>query len=203
MSGRASRSDVPPVGGAFHVLFVCTANVCRSPAAALLAATAPGVPDWLVVESAGTRALNGEGVHPATAAALNARGLDGGGHIARDVTRPMVEAADLVLTMTRAQRGDVVRLCPTAVRRAFTLLEFAGLCAQAPVGQAELAGIADPASWVADVGRLRGTEARTREDDDVPDPVRGPQSQHDDVVTRIEEALALPLARLSAGVRPR
>ena len=38
-----------------------------------------------------------------------------------------LKEADLVLTMTLAQRGLVVELCPSAVRRTFTLREFARL----------------------------------------------------------------------------
>jgi protein-tyrosine phosphatase len=39
----------------------------------------------------------------------------------------MLKEADLILPMTRNQRGLVVELWPAAVRRTFTLREFARL----------------------------------------------------------------------------
>jgi protein-tyrosine phosphatase len=46
---------------------------------------------------------------------------------ARRLSEEMLKEADLILAMTRAQRGLVVEVWPPAVRRAFTLREFARL----------------------------------------------------------------------------
>jgi protein-tyrosine phosphatase len=45
----------------------------------------------------------------------------------RLLSEQMLKDANLILTMTRAHRGLVVELWPAAVRRAFTLREFARL----------------------------------------------------------------------------
>ena len=46
---------------------------------------------------------------------------------ARRLIEKMVREADLVLALTRAHRGEVAELWPKAVRRSFTLKEFARL----------------------------------------------------------------------------
>src|SRR5688500_16414754 len=46
---------------------------------------------------------------------------------ARRLSEQMLKEADLILSMTRAQRGLGVEVWPLAVRRAFTLREFARL----------------------------------------------------------------------------
>jgi protein-tyrosine phosphatase len=85
----------------------------------------------------------------------------------------MLKEADLILAMTRAQRGLVVELLPAAVRRAFTLREFA-----------RLLSLVDPAALPAEspAERLRaaiplaaagrGTQRMSPEEDDVIDPFR-------------------------------
>ncbi len=46
---------------------------------------------------------------------------------ARRLSEQMLREVGLILAMTRAQRGIVVELWPAAVRRTFTLREFARL----------------------------------------------------------------------------
>src|SRR4051812_20793218 len=96
------------VEGPVRILFVCRGNICRSPAAAALAvARSAGA---VAATSAGTRAVVGRRVHPYTLTALAARGIDASRHVARDITAAYIADADLVLTMTLAQRSEVVRL---------------------------------------------------------------------------------------------
>jgi len=89
------------------ILFVCTANVRRSPMAAVLFA------DWLrrhpapggwQVSSAGTWAAEGEPAARYACEAVKLRGLDLSAHRARRVTAAMVSVADLVVCMTRSQQ---------------------------------------------------------------------------------------------------
>jgi protein-tyrosine phosphatase len=101
------------------VLVICEGNVCRSPmACALLAGLLPHTR----VVSAGTHARVGEGASPLAIDVMAARGMDIRAHVATAVHENMVRHADLVMTMTTAQRrviesrhafarGRVYRLC--------------------------------------------------------------------------------------------
>jgi len=83
------------------LLFICTGNTCRSPMAEAIArkiVIERGLVD-VDVASAGTSAWDGA---PASDGALLVgmeRRFDLGGHRSRQVTRAMVEDADLILTM--------------------------------------------------------------------------------------------------------
>src|SRR5215208_1732578 len=83
-----------------QILFICTANVCRSPMAeAIFNALAEerGLP-WRA-ESAGVAALVDEDITPNARAALDEVGIYANEHRARQVGEEMLEEADLVLGM--------------------------------------------------------------------------------------------------------
>jgi protein-tyrosine phosphatase len=109
----------------FTILTVCTGNVCRSPAAERLLADKLG--PTVRVASAGTHALVGHPISQPMAVLLRDGGVEPGSFEARLLSEQMLKDADLILPMTRAQRGVVVELWPAAVRRTFTLREFARL----------------------------------------------------------------------------
>ena len=115
----------PELGSPFVILCVCTGNVCRSPVAERLLA------HWLgpevQVRSAGTLGLAGRGIEPEMVAHLKAAGVPEVEFVARRMTPADVRGADLVLGLGREHRREAVELVPAAVRRAFTLLEFARL----------------------------------------------------------------------------
>ena len=89
------------------VLYVCTANICRSPLAAglLRQAAVPGV----LVASAGTRAVVG------------APGCSDPSHRSVPLSPEAVAWADLVLTAAREHQGPVVEIDPPARQRTFTI----------------------------------------------------------------------------------
>ena len=66
-------------------------------------------------------------MHPLSPQALTGLGGDPGGHLARQLTPDLVSEADMVLTMTRAQRRTMLSMDPRALRRTFTLPEAVGL----------------------------------------------------------------------------
>jgi protein-tyrosine phosphatase len=109
---------------------------------------------------------------------------------ARRLSEHMIKEADLVLSMTRAQRGLVVELWPAAVRHTFTLREFARLLswvdsAALPAGSpAERLRAAIP---LAAAGR--GRERRSPDEDDVVDPFRLSKAVHEASFTQIESAV--------------
>ena len=109
------------------VLVVCTGNICRSPAAELLLRAGLGPQAGIRVASAGTRALVGAPIAPEMAGRLRDRGIDPAGWTASQLDPSAVRNADVVLTMTTDQRTAVVSRTPAAVRRTFTLREFADL----------------------------------------------------------------------------
>ncbi|MCV7177481.1 low molecular weight phosphatase family protein [Mycolicibacterium sphagni] len=112
-----------------HILFVCTGNICRSPTAERLAAAyaAQAGIQQLQLSSAGTRAVIGHAMHPEAAQVLETYGGDPSDFVARQLTPRIVSGADLVLTMTRAQRDIVLEQVPRQLRRTFTLAETSKL----------------------------------------------------------------------------
>jgi protein-tyrosine phosphatase len=109
----------------FSILAVCTGNVYRSPAVERLLASKLG--PTVTVGSAGTHALVGHPTAQPMASLLPDGGVDPDAFETRRLSEEMLKNADLILSMTRAQRGLVVDRWPAAVRRTFTLREFARL----------------------------------------------------------------------------
>jgi protein-tyrosine-phosphatase len=111
------------------VVFVCTANICRSPVAEVLFA------DWLRrraiagdwrVSSAGTWAEEDAPASIYSSEILAERGLDLKQHRSRRVDRQMVEAADLLLCMTGSQREALQAEFPDLADRIHLLSAMAG-----------------------------------------------------------------------------
>jgi protein-tyrosine phosphatase len=134
------------------ILAVCTGNVCRSPAAErlLLARLAP-YSAQVAVSSAGTQALVGEPVDAQVAELVRRSGGDPADFSARQLSRADVQAADLVLVMTRVHRAAVVAVEPAAVRRTFLLREMAAVGSRVAAAGWPGDVAADPA---ARLGRL-------------------------------------------------
>lgn len=103
-----------------RVLMVCEGNVCRSPvAAALLTNASPRV----YAISAGTHALVGRGAAPLAVELMAARGIDLRPHVSTVLTEELVRRAQLILTMTKAQRRLVESAFPFARGRAYRIGE--------------------------------------------------------------------------------
>jgi protein-tyrosine phosphatase len=181
-----------------RLLFVCTGNICRSPLAERLASAwaekslGPSAAT-VHIRSAGTEALDGRPMEARSAAALVALGGDPTGFSARTVTAAMVDDADLILTMTRRQRRQVLTRAPRALRRTFTLPEAADL-----LRTADLRGVVElplhQRAWEL-AARLNAGRVRRRgvEADDVFDPIGQSGGVHRQVAARIERKLS-PLA---------
>jgi len=144
------------------VLFVCHANICRSPMAERLARHAGAD---IVALSAGTHALDGAPMHPGAAAILREWGVDAAGFASRALTADLVAGADLILTATRQQRAISVTLCPSALRRAFTIRQFGRLSAGLDAGPAlpPATGLALPQA-TGPVASLPAKRPSSRED---------------------------------------
>jgi protein-tyrosine phosphatase len=151
----------------FRVLFVCIGNVCRSPVGErLLAARLPG--DRFEVSSAGVGAMVGYAMSKYAAEELRSYGGDPAGFAARQLTTEILEGSDLILTATRELRSHVLAEVPGALRRTFTILEFAAL-----VERAEGTTPAQVVKWAS---THRSSVAR--DEQDVPDPYRRGTEAH-------------------------
>lgn len=113
----------------WSVLVVCEGNLARSPLAAALLQH-----DWPAhhlgsahIGSAGTQAAAGEPATQQMCAVAASLGVDLGAHRSRRLSRDLLLASDLVLTLTEQQRELAQRLLPSATPRIFTLVEFVRL----------------------------------------------------------------------------
>jgi protein-tyrosine phosphatase len=175
--------------GTFSILTVCTGNVCRSPAVERLLARDLG--PTVFVSSAGTHALVRQPIAEPMARLLRNNGVADGAFAARRLTESMVKNADLVLTLTRAQRSLVVELRPSAVRRTFTLREFAKLLGQVDRSAVPDGTAAQRLRAVMPLVVARRTLSRTSspKDDDVIDPFRHSDEVYASSFTQITAAV--------------
>lgn len=120
-----------------RVLFICTANICRSPmAAGIFNALAEEQGLEASAESAGVSALVGEPAAPYAHRVTGELGINIDGHRARQVNQASLEDADLVLTMTSVHRDLLHREFGSHSGKVYTLPEYAA--------DDRRAGIADP-----------------------------------------------------------
>jgi low molecular weight protein-tyrosine phosphatase len=98
------------------VLFVCTANICRSPMAEGVFRTLAqraGLEKAFTIASAGTTGIHaGEAPTPAAIEAAARRGYDISGQRSRAVSKEDIAAADYVLAMDRSHMADLRWLAP-------------------------------------------------------------------------------------------
>jgi len=160
------------VDAQFRLLYVCVGNVCRSVLAERLTRHELGElhPARFCVASAGTRGLDRAPMHPYTERLLAERAADTSGFAARRLTATLVDQADLVLTATVRERDDVLALAPAAIRRTFTIKEFARLAVRGKAHEGDPVKRARQA--VVDALRWRGPYRSTVDGDDIPDPDR-------------------------------
>ncbi|TLN21732.1 low molecular weight protein arginine phosphatase, partial [bacterium] len=112
------------------VLFVCTANICRSPMAvalfrAILAENGYDPRFWRI-ESAGTWAPRGKPAAVEVVALLAARGLNVKAHRSRSVSAELLSGFHLILTMEAGQKEALQVEFRPLEGKVFTLAEMAG-----------------------------------------------------------------------------
>lgn len=122
---------------------------------------------------------------PGSVRAMQRRGLDLDAHRSRTVTGELLGTADLVVGMARLHVREAVVAVPDVWPRAFTLKEL--------VRRGEAAGPRDPeeplASWLGRVhdGRRRADLIGDDPEDDVVDPVGGPDRLYLATAEELEE----------------
>lgn len=182
------------------VVFVCTANVCRSPVAELLflhRAVSAGWPS-LSISSAGVRGLAGQALDIQMATRLRRDGVASENFKARHLMPDQVESAKLILTAEVEHRSAVVQLAPRALTRTFTMLEFVRLVELS--GGLESGGT--PESRLASAQAAAAAERPYRRmplrDLSIADPYGGSRSGYDRAYEQLRDfitalvAIALP-----------
>ena len=177
-----------PLGGdSVHVLFVCTANICRSAYAEAMARHL--VPDGLTFASAGVHGWDAAPMEPLMAAEAEARGASVGEFRSRQLTLEMVDEADVILTAETLHRRRILEERPLAMRKAFTFGQFArGLSAVT-------------APYPNLLEEVRAAAATSTETDDVVDPFgRGPAAAQA-AARHLDELLQRTLPPLFSATR--
>jgi protein-tyrosine phosphatase len=179
-----------------NVLIVCTANVCRSPVAAvMLRRQLARLGVAARVQSAGFL----EAGHPCPlelVEELAGRGLAIGDHTSAMLNLDLIDGADLILVMERRHVRDVILSSPDAAERTFTLKELVRRGEQLTEPRA---GVPLKA-WLEDVaaGRDPSDLVGQARGDDTADPFGGSRRAYRETVTEIDD-LSTRLARLLAA----
>ncbi len=111
------------------ILFVCTANICRSPMAAALMRqriAELGLNGQVEVQSAGIWAREGEPASQGAALALEQRGISLAEHRSTAMSAALLERASIVLVMEETHRRFLFHLDPKHLNKVFLLTEMMG-----------------------------------------------------------------------------
>lgn len=112
-----------------YILFVCTANQCRSPMAEAMMKDyikRMDLPTNWVVQSAGTWAENGHPATPSGVKAMAHRGLDTSLHRSQSITKDLLSQFDLILTMESGHKEAIQIEFPEFSKKVFMLSEMSG-----------------------------------------------------------------------------
>jgi sulfate adenylyltransferase len=170
-----------------NVLFVCTANICRSPFMELLARNlSPGGADY---SSAGTRGFTDSPVWEGMAGEFADRQIASEDFRSRALTDDHVEQADLVLTAETNHRRFILDDHPAAFRRVFTLGQFVEAI------RADDSDATGP-ELLTRIGERRGLADPEL---DVPDPYRRGPEIAAQAAAKIEEMLRVALPALTGS----
>lgn len=167
-----------------HILFICTANQCRSPMAETIARSAIDTRGGSAqCRSRGT-APGGSPATERAQAEMKRRGLDLEHHQSATVEAEDLAWATLVLTMERSHLHRVAAVDAMAVARSFTLREAAALTVA--MGRRLPTEEDDQAVARLHRHRLPGSILTFDTNDDVPDPTGRGRRAHRRIADEIE-----------------
>jgi protein-tyrosine phosphatase len=149
------------------------------------------------VSSAGTHALVGHPIAAPMATLPQQAGVEPKPSEARRLSEQMLKDADLILPLTRAQRGLIVELWPAAVRRTFTLRESARLLTHVDPPALSHDALADRLRAAIPLAAAeRGRWRTAPKDDDVVDLFRLAYELYVDSFGQIKSAVEQIVSRL-------
>lgn len=170
-----------------RILFVCTANICRSPSAESLARSLVGERRF-IYRSAGF--LAGGRKPPSTLVdVLGRRGLDISDHRSYNLDDPSVRAAHLLFTMENSHVQQATALVPTAFPKIVPIRQAAAILAEEddaiPVEQ-----------FVARLNTNRHPEEYLGTNWDVADPYGGSKRDYTQMVAQVADLVTSVLGKL-------
>lgn len=111
----------------FRVIFVCTANICRSPMAEYCLKQLiqrEGLAEQILSESAGTLAVDGMPITEKAAQVCAEHGLDASAHRSRHVNIHLLRDANLILGMELHHKSDLQIIFPQFASKIYLLKEY-------------------------------------------------------------------------------
>lgn len=117
------------VSNVVRVLFICTGNTCRSPMTeAMLRQMIQqnNKENEIITISAGLAVWGDAPASKQAVEVMRRRGIDLSAHRSRALTPELVQAADLILTMTQAHKLSVLVMVPEAEEKVYAISEFTG-----------------------------------------------------------------------------
>jgi protein-tyrosine-phosphatase len=108
------------------VIFICTANICRSPMAmGLFRKEVDDDLEWRI-ESAGTWSIEGQPAASNTQEVLAQRNIDISGHRSRSLSGKLLREFNLILTMEEGHKEAIGVEFPEVSNRVYLLSEMIG-----------------------------------------------------------------------------
>ncbi|KGN42378.1 hypothetical protein N801_17100 [Knoellia aerolata DSM 18566] len=152
----------------------------------------------ITVSSAGTGALVGAPVDVQSASRITGAGAVADEFAARQITRDIVAAADLVISATRDHLSTVVPLYPRALRYSFALHDLGDLLTDVTEADIEATAGANRVAKVAAAAiAKRGTVSpRLAEDSGIIDPFQRDAPAFDQMVAEVSESLPAVVSAL-------
>ncbi len=189
IGGLEAGASTAAGSDALRVLFICTANICRSAYAELAARHRLGARDNVIFSSAGTHGLLARPINRDIAEFLP-DGASGEEFASRRVSEAIVADADVILTAEAAHRTFLLEEYPRHFRKVLTLGQFAEAAERSELRGREL---------IEAVGR---GQPPARPEHDIRDPYRRGRAANAEAAARIDELLAVMVPALTEGDPP-